>query len=144
VARVFGSEKGVYIGSIKPNIGHGEGASGLSSLIKAILALEHRIIPPNAHFNCGNPKIPFQAANLRVPIKSTQWPADQLERISINSFGIGVSYLFIITSYANLKRVQMLMSFSSLLPHMGSSCHQRLLLETSPSYYSFQQVTRNR
>lgn len=45
VARVFG-ESGIYIGSIKPNLGHSEGASGLASLIKCVLALENRIIPP--------------------------------------------------------------------------------------------------
>jgi acyl transferase domain-containing protein len=89
IARVFGSQLGTYIGSIKPNVGHGEGASGLSSLIKAVLALEHRIIPPNIFFNNPNPKIPFQEANLRVPVEAIPWPMNQLERASINSFGIG-------------------------------------------------------
>jgi acyl transferase domain-containing protein len=55
VGNVFG-EKGVYIGSVKPNIGHSEGSSGLSSLIKAVLALEHRTIPPNIKFVDPNPK----------------------------------------------------------------------------------------
>jgi acyl transferase domain-containing protein len=89
IARVFGSQLGTYIGSIKPNIGHGEGASGLSSLIKTVLALEHRIIPPNIFFDIPNPKIPFQEANLRVPVEAVPWPLNQLERASINSFGIG-------------------------------------------------------
>ncbi|KAJ0278472.1 hypothetical protein CBS470a_009745 [Colletotrichum nupharicola] len=55
VGEVFG-EKGVYIGSVKPNVGHSEGASGLNSLIKAVLALEHKTIPPNIKFNESNPK----------------------------------------------------------------------------------------
>lgn len=41
---------------VKPNFGHSEGASGLTSLIKAVLALENRIIPPNLHFETPNPK----------------------------------------------------------------------------------------
>ncbi|GJN78219.1 type I iterative polyketide synthase [Purpureocillium lilacinum] len=55
VGRVFG-EKGVYIGSVKPNVGHSEGASGLTSLIKTVLALEHSTIPPQANFADPNPK----------------------------------------------------------------------------------------
>ncbi|KAF5490577.1 Highly reducing polyketide synthase FUM1 [Colletotrichum fructicola] len=88
VGEVFG-EKGVYIGSVKPNIGHSEGASGLNSLIKAVLALEHKTIPPNIKFNEPNPKIPFADKKLTVPTLPTPWPADRAERISINSFGIG-------------------------------------------------------
>jgi acyl transferase domain-containing protein len=55
VAKVFG-EHGLFIGSAKPNFGHAEGASGLVSVIKMILALEHRMIPPNINFKDPNPK----------------------------------------------------------------------------------------
>lgn len=41
---------------VKPNVGHSEGASGITSLIKATLALEHGIIPPNINFEKPNPK----------------------------------------------------------------------------------------
>lgn len=54
VANVFG-EKGVYIGSVKPNLGHSEGASGLTSVIKSVLALENKTIPPNIKFTNPNP-----------------------------------------------------------------------------------------
>ncbi|KAI1173516.1 fatty acid synthase S-acetyltransferase [Nemania sp. FL0916] len=88
VARVFGQE-GVFIGSIKPNLGHSEGASGLTSLIKMILALEHRIIPPNIGFTAPNPNIPFDSAKLQVPLDATPWPASKKERGSVSAFGIG-------------------------------------------------------
>jgi 3-oxoacyl-(acyl-carrier-protein) synthase len=55
VGNVFG-DKGVYIGSVKPNVGHSEGCSGITSVIKAVLALEHRTIPPNIKFLEPNPK----------------------------------------------------------------------------------------
>jgi acyl transferase domain-containing protein/SAM-dependent methyltransferase len=90
VARVFGgSERGVYIGSVKPNLGHSEGASGLTSLIKVVLALENRIIPPQIRFSSPNPNIPFEERNLKVPLEPTPWPQDGGERASVNSFGIG-------------------------------------------------------
>ncbi|KAL4878208.1 hypothetical protein BJY04DRAFT_221358 [Aspergillus karnatakaensis] len=57
VAKVFGELGGVLIGSVKPNIGHSEGASGLSSVIKMVLALENQMIPPNINFSTPNPKI---------------------------------------------------------------------------------------
>lgn len=41
---------------VKPNVGHSEGASGLTSIIKAALVLEKGVIPPNAHFLNPNPK----------------------------------------------------------------------------------------
>lgn len=59
---MFG-DKGTLITSVKPNVGHTEGASGLVSLIKAVMSLEHRTIPPNIEFNSPNPKIPFKEGN---------------------------------------------------------------------------------
>ncbi|EUC27751.1 hypothetical protein COCCADRAFT_110874 [Bipolaris zeicola 26-R-13] len=88
VGNVFGNS-GVYIGSVKPNVGHSEGASGITSIIKAVLALEHRVIPPNIKFETPNPKIPFSEKDLRVPVDCIVWPEDKRERISVNSFGIG-------------------------------------------------------
>lgn len=55
VGKVFG-ENGIYITSVKPNLGHSEGSAGLSSVIKCVLALEHKIIPPNIKFINPNPK----------------------------------------------------------------------------------------
>ena len=101
VARVFG-DSGVYIGSIKPNLGHSEGASGLSSLMKAVLALEHRTIPPNIKFSNPNPKIRFQEANLTVPLEPTSWPESRQERVSVNSFGIGGSNAHVIVDSARI------------------------------------------
>ncbi|EUC40640.1 hypothetical protein COCMIDRAFT_9515 [Bipolaris oryzae ATCC 44560] len=88
VARVFGKD-GMIIGSVKSNIGHSEGASGNTSVIKAILSMEHQIIPPNVNFETPNPKIPWKEANLKVPTECMKWPSDRLERASVNSFGIG-------------------------------------------------------
>ncbi|CAG8947878.1 unnamed protein product [Penicillium salamii] len=88
VANTFG-DSGMFIGSVKPNVGHSEGASGLTSLIKAVLAVENRTIPPNIKFNTPNPKIPFQAKRITVPVEATPWPQDRCIRASVNSFGMG-------------------------------------------------------
>ncbi|KAJ8131695.1 hypothetical protein O1611_g1925 [Lasiodiplodia mahajangana] len=89
VANVFGHGGGVYIGSVKPNLGHSEGASGLTSLLKCIMALENKTIPPNIKFRRPNPNIPFLEGGLRVPTDPVPWPEDCDERASVNSFGVG-------------------------------------------------------
>ncbi|KAL8369828.1 hypothetical protein RB595_000258 [Gaeumannomyces hyphopodioides] len=104
VAKLWGKD-GIYIGSVKGNIGHGEGASGLSSLMKMVLALEHSTIPPNIHFNTPNPRIPWEDAKLTVPTKAIPWPADRLERVSVNSFGIGGTNAHIILESASCAGV---------------------------------------
>ncbi|KAL2194238.1 polyketide synthase [Corynascus similis CBS 632.67] len=95
VGNVFG-DRGVYIGSVKPNVGHSEGCSGLTSLIKAVLALEKRTIPPNINFLKPNPHIPFTEKKLTVPLEPTAFPRDRAERVSVNSFGIGGSNAHVI------------------------------------------------
>ncbi|KAL4863553.1 hypothetical protein BDV12DRAFT_206394 [Aspergillus spectabilis] len=89
VDNVFGELGGILIGSVKPNIGHSEGASGLSSVIKMVLALENRTIPPNINFTTPNPRIPFGPARLRVPVECEPWPEGKAERVGLNGFGIG-------------------------------------------------------
>ncbi|RDA86436.1 hypothetical protein CP532_3626 [Ophiocordyceps camponoti-leonardi (nom. inval.)] len=88
VGRCFAKD-GVIITSVKPNIGHSEVASGITSLIKAILALERRQVPPNIFFEKPNPEIPFKLYKLHVPVEVEQWPEGRAERVSVNSFGMG-------------------------------------------------------
>ncbi|OBT66706.1 Type I Iterative Polyketide synthase (PKS) [Pseudogymnoascus sp. 23342-1-I1] len=79
----------LYIGSIKANIGHLEGGSGLAQITKAIMMLEKGEIPPAVWYEKPNPRIPMEEWNLTVPTKLTPWPTDGLRRMSINSFGYG-------------------------------------------------------
>ena len=89
------------LNQVKPNVGHSEGASGITSIIKAILSLEHKTIPPNIHFNTPNPKIPFADGKLHVPLEPTPWPDHRPQRISVNSFGIGGSNAHVILESAS-------------------------------------------
>ena len=99
VANVFGGH-GVYIGSVKSNLGHSEGASGLSSLIKMVLALEHKTIPPSINFDTPNPDILWKEQRLMLPTTATPWPEGRAERVGINSFGIGGSNAHVILESA--------------------------------------------
>ena len=56
----------LIIGSLKSNIGHLEGASGICSVIKTALMLERRFLLPNCDFQTRNRKIPFGESNMKV------------------------------------------------------------------------------
>jgi acyl transferase domain-containing protein len=75
LSKVFGLGRDVSqplrIGSIKTNVGHLEGASGIAGVIKAILMLENRIFLPNRNFQKINPRIPLQEWNLKVSVSIT-------------------------------------------------------------------------
>ena len=60
----------LYIGAVKSNIGHLEGASGIAGIIKTILVLEKGVIPPNVWFDSPNPKIPLDRWNIQVCISN--------------------------------------------------------------------------
>ncbi|GAA3501428.1 hypothetical protein GCM10019016_085350 [Streptomyces prasinosporus] len=78
------------LGSVKTNIGHLGAAAGIAGLIKAVLALEHRQIPPSLHFDRPNPLIDFASGPFRVPTALEDWPAgDQPRRAAVSAFGIG-------------------------------------------------------
>lgn len=83
-------ERPVYIGSGKANVGHSESAAGITGLIKATMAVKTGIVPPNINFKSANPYIPFDALNLKVPVKPEVFPASHGRRYAvINSFGFG-------------------------------------------------------
>ena len=83
------AEKPLYIGSVKSNIGHLEGASGIVSVIKTTMMLERGIILPNSGFAKGNPNIPSLGKGLVVPTHPLPWPETSIRRASVSNFGFG-------------------------------------------------------
>ncbi|MFI6387453.1 SDR family NAD(P)-dependent oxidoreductase [Nonomuraea sp. NPDC050540] len=78
------------IGSVKSNIGHLSQASGVIGLIKAVLTLEHGMIPPSINFDEPNPAIDFDAGPFYVVTAPTKWLAGgEPRRAAVSSFGIG-------------------------------------------------------
>jgi acyl transferase domain-containing protein/SAM-dependent methyltransferase len=88
--RVFGGperSKPLYVSSVKGNIGHLEGASGIAALIKALLQMEYRTACVQASFSTLNPKIPaLEPDHMLVPIENHELPEDLLTAC-INNYG---------------------------------------------------------
>jgi hybrid polyketide synthase / nonribosomal peptide synthetase ACE1 len=80
----------LHVGSIKTVIGHTEGTAGIAAIMKASLALQHKVIPPNMLFNKLNPAIEPFFSGLNIPTSASPWPTvpqGQPRRASVNSFG---------------------------------------------------------
>jgi acyl transferase domain-containing protein/acyl carrier protein len=79
------------LGSVKTNIGHLDAAAGVAGLIKTVLALEHRALPPSLHFEAPNPNIDFGSGPFRVNAGLADWARsdDAPRRAGVSSFGIG-------------------------------------------------------
>ncbi|WP_437915946.1 amino acid adenylation domain-containing protein [Sorangium sp. So ce302] len=78
----------LWIGSVKTNIGHTEGAAGVAGLIKAVLALSHERIPRSLHFTAPNPHIAWSELPLQVVSEPVPWPANCApRRAGVSSFG---------------------------------------------------------
>ncbi|KAL8768386.1 MAG: hypothetical protein Q9194_005723 [Teloschistes cf. exilis] len=78
----------LLLGANKTNLGHSEAASGISAVIKAVLAFEHKQIPATIGVRELNPKLHLDEWNMRIVTKSCAWPTS-VHRASINSFGYG-------------------------------------------------------
>lgn len=78
------------IGSVKSNIGHAISGAGISGMIKTLLALKHKQIPPSINFESPNSKIDFSNSPFYVNTKLSDWDCGSNKRIAgVSSFGFG-------------------------------------------------------
>lgn len=79
-----------WLGSVKTNIGHLEAASGMAGLIKVVLSLQHKEIPPHLHLKQLNPLISFEGTTFSIPTECQPWSAGTESRLAgISAFGFG-------------------------------------------------------
>ncbi|WP_208346757.1 acyltransferase domain-containing protein, partial [Aetokthonos hydrillicola] len=105
LSKVFGTGKTkdspLYIGSVKTNFGHLEGAAGVASLMKVVLALQHQQIPPHLHFQTPNPHIPWEKIPFEVPTEPISWLEKGGSRLAgVSSFGMSGTNVHLIVEQA--------------------------------------------
>ncbi|MCX5230779.1 type I polyketide synthase [Streptomyces sp. NBC_00233] len=80
----------LLVGSVKTNIGHLEGAAGIAGLVKTVLSLARRRIPPSLNFTRAHPDIPLDELRLSVVQEPTPWPEGTGPAFAgVSSFGMG-------------------------------------------------------
>ena len=88
------------IGSVKTNVGHLNTAAGTAGLIKTVLSLEHKQLPPSLHFERPNTKIDFENSPFFVNTKLSEWLGPRPLRAGVSSFGIGGTNVHVISEEA--------------------------------------------
>ncbi|HVI70288.1 MAG TPA: beta-ketoacyl synthase N-terminal-like domain-containing protein, partial [Pyrinomonadaceae bacterium] len=125
------------LGAVKSNIGHLDSAAGIAGLIKTVLSLEHKQIPPTLHFEKPNPMIDFENSPFKVNPMLVDWQRNGFpRRAGVSSFGIGGTNAHVIveeapaTATSASPRESQLLTFStktaSALPAMAESLAQYL------------------
>jgi acyl transferase domain-containing protein/acyl carrier protein len=95
----FETDKKGYcgLGSVKTNVGHLDTAAGVTSFIKTVLMLKHRLMPPSLHFETPNPGIHFEDSPFYVNTGLKEWTNGQSPlRAGVNSSGIGGTNAYLV------------------------------------------------
>ncbi|NEQ24610.1 MAG: type I polyketide synthase [Microcoleus sp. SIO2G3] len=93
-----------WLGSLKTNIGHLEAASGIASIIKVVLALQHQEIPPHLHLKQLNPYISLEGTTFSIPTERQPWhPGTEHRLAGISAFGFGGTNCHVILEEAPLE-----------------------------------------
>jgi amino acid adenylation domain-containing protein/non-ribosomal peptide synthase protein (TIGR01720 family) len=105
LTQVFRAQTGAKnfcaIGSVKTNVGHLDTAAGVTGLIKTVLALKHKELPPSLHFEEPNPNIDFANSPFFVNRQLAEWKRGRTpRRAGVSSFGIGGTNAHVIVEEA--------------------------------------------
>ncbi|WP_392534191.1 beta-ketoacyl synthase N-terminal-like domain-containing protein [Nostoc sp. C117] len=112
LAAVYGKDRPLdnplLIGSVKTNIGHLEAASGIASLMKIVLAMQHGEIPPHLHLHQPNPYIDWEKLPVKVPTQNIPWGKGDRQRLAgVSAFSFsGTNAHIVLEEYTNVENPQ--------------------------------------
>jgi acyl transferase domain-containing protein len=92
------------VGSLKSNVGHMDAAAGVGGLIKTVLALENRAIPPSLHFRQPNPKLNLERTPFYINSRLVNWNPVGPRRAGVSSFAIGGTNAHVVVEEAPSHR----------------------------------------
>ena len=125
------------LGATKANVGHLDTAAGLVGLLKTVLCLRHRQLPPLAHFHAPNPLLEIESSPFVVPQKLVDWkPADGHYLAGVSSFGLsGTNCHIVVAGYQRPARTP-----NVAAPNVASE--PRLVLFSGRSWDHLREILR--
>ncbi|MGW2331446.1 SDR family NAD(P)-dependent oxidoreductase [Streptomyces sp. NPDC001700] len=97
----------LLVGSAKTNVGHLEGAAGITGLLKAALSVQHGELPPSLNHRTADPALCLDEANVRVHTELGRWPLPERRLIAgVSAFGMGGSNCHVVLAEAPTRDQQ--------------------------------------
>ncbi len=118
-------ERPLLVGAVKTNVGHLESAAGIAGLLKVILSLQHRTIPPHLHLRTLSPRIDWESLPVRVPTVLTQWSAGDRRIAGVSAFARAAPTP---TSWWPKPRSLSSYDRSWIVRHISCPCRRRQLM----------------
>jgi acyl transferase domain-containing protein len=139
----------IALGSVKSQIGHAKAAAGIAGLIKAALALHHKVLPATLNVDQPNPKFDLETSPLYVNTETRPWirEGETPRRAGISSFGFGgTNFHVVMEEYSDehkgayrLQQTAQALIFTALTPsELATKVNEALsLLQSGEAYHHF-------